>query len=168
MIYAHIFLLIAIIVCSAYAAVRLRVIRAAIMLATISIITTLILFLLGAPLAAVVELSVCAGLITVIFISVIGLTDPLNKIVITGAKLEKFKKYFAFPLLILVCAVSFYLLTSGYVNFIPALGADPVTDASKNVLWHYRHIDLAGQAFILLTGIFGVVVLFKKNKGGKK
>ena len=59
---------------------------------------TLILFLLKSPLAAVFELSVCAGLITVIFISVISLTNPLSQDERSEARESMFKNLFCFLL----------------------------------------------------------------------
>ena len=55
-----------------------NLLKAVISLAAASASLTIIMFMLNAPLAAVFELSVCAGLITVIFISVISLTKPLT------------------------------------------------------------------------------------------
>lgn len=51
--FLHVLLLSLIIICAAFAVVRTRVIRAAIMLAVISILVTITLFLLHAPLAAI-------------------------------------------------------------------------------------------------------------------
>jgi ethanolamine transporter EutH len=30
-------------------------------------------------------------------------------------------------------------------------------------MWNIRHIDIMGQIIILLTGVFGVVILFKER-----
>lgn len=165
--FAHVLLLSLIVICAAFAVVRTRVIRAAIMLATISILVTINLFLLQTPLAAIFELSVCAGLITVIFISVISLTNPMTKEERCEERDNMFKKFLLLPVIIAVCAVSFYLLTKG-INFIPLPGAEAAEIVSKDEMWHLRQIDLIGQVVIILTGVFGVVVLFKDNKGDKK
>ena len=55
-----------------------NLLKSAIGLAVTSAILSLLLFLMDAPLAGVFELSVCAGLITVVFISVISLTKTLG------------------------------------------------------------------------------------------
>jgi len=34
----------------------------------------------------------------------------------------------------------------------------------RDVIWKVRHLDLLGQIIILLTGAFGVAVLFKESK----
>jgi len=51
-----------------------RMLSAAISLAFLSVIMALMFYQLRSPYAAVFELSVCAGLITVLFVSVIALT----------------------------------------------------------------------------------------------
>lgn len=162
----HVLLLSLIIICAAFAVVRTRVIRAAIMLASVSIIVTIILFVLKMPLAGIFELSVCAGLITVIFISVISLTNPLTKEERYEERDNMFKKFLLLPVLIVVCGVSFYMLSKG-INFIP-VSSEAVEASAKEELWHLRQIDLIGQIIIILTGVFGVVVLFKDNKDDKK
>ena len=40
----------------------------------------------------------------------------------------------------------------------------PVENDVKNIMWNVRHLDLLGQIAILLTGVFGVVTLFKESK----
>jgi len=64
--------LIVIAIC-AVLAVHLRdILRAAIALAVLSVVLAAIFFRLGAPYAGAFELSVCAGLITVLFIAAIS------------------------------------------------------------------------------------------------
>ena len=67
-------LFIAVIV-SAIMAVSFReLLFAAISLAALSVALAIIFYRLNSPYAAVIELSVCAGLITALFVSVISLT----------------------------------------------------------------------------------------------
>lgn len=67
--------LVVIAVC-AILAVHLRdLLRAAVSLAVLSVILAGLFFKLGAPYAGAFELSVCAGLITVLFISAISSVD---------------------------------------------------------------------------------------------
>ena len=57
-------------------AIHLRdVLKGALCLAVLSAILAGLFYRFGAPYAAVFELSVCAGLITVLFIAVIALTE---------------------------------------------------------------------------------------------
>lgn len=162
--FVHVLLLSLAVICSVFAVVRTRVIRAAIMLAALSVIVTLILFLLKSPLAAVFELSVCAGLITVIFISVISLTNPLSQDERSEARESMFKKFILLPVIVIVCAAAFYLLTEN-IGFIPLPAEVTEEVPSKIALWGFRQIDLIGQIIIILAGVLGVVVLFKDTKG---
>ncbi|MCL2143900.1 MAG: hypothetical protein FWH43_00170 [Endomicrobia bacterium] len=160
----HILLLSLIIICAAFAVTRTRVIRAAIMLASISILVTVALFVLRAPLAAIFELSVCAGLITVIFISVISITNPLTEEERCKERDNMFKKFLLLPVIIIICAAAFYMLTRG-IHFIPIPdGAAAAEIFDRDEIWHLRQIDLIGQIIIILTGVFGVVVLFKDKR----
>ena len=162
--YIHFLLLVLLIIFSVLAAVNLRIIKAAILLATVSLLTTFILFLLKMPLAAIFELSVCAGLITVIFISVISLTNPLTREERVVEKTKMFKRVIFLPVIVLVCAAAFYMLTKS-VEFIP-ISASAVPNIAKEGIWNIRQMDLVGQIIIILAGVFGVFVLFKDNKDG--
>ncbi|MDR1695968.1 MAG: hypothetical protein LBR69_05005 [Endomicrobium sp.] len=166
--YVHILLLALLVIFSVLAAVNLRIIRAAILLATVSLVTTFILFALKTPLAAIFELSVCAGLITVIFISVISLTNPLTREERADEKTKMFKRAVLLPVIVLVCGGAFYMLTKG-VDFIP-VAAGAVSKPEQGGMWNMRQLDLVGQVIIILAGVFGVAALFKDNKddGGEK
>lgn len=163
-IFVHVLLLALAVICAIFAVVRTRVIRAAIMLASLSIIVTLILFLLKTPLAAVFELSVCAGLITVIFISVISLTNPLTQDERSEARESMFKKFLLLPVIVIICAAAFFLLTKN-IGFVPVPADAGSAISDKAAMWDFRQIDLIGQIIIILAGVFGVAVLFKDTKG---
>lgn len=63
-------------VVSALLAVSLRdILKAGIALGVLSIILSVLFFKFDSPYAAVFELSICAGLITVLFTSVVSLTQ---------------------------------------------------------------------------------------------
>ena len=53
--------------------------KAAISLGVVSAILGAIFYLLGSPLAAMIEVSVCGGLVTVLFVSVITMTGEKNE-----------------------------------------------------------------------------------------
>jgi NADH-quinone oxidoreductase subunit J len=140
--------------------VQTTIMRAAIGLALTSVVLTLLLFHMGAPLAAVFELSVCAGLITVLFFSTIGMTRPLDA---AGRVKERKTLSKRFHPAFAVCAVVGVLLWgSGYVlEIAPPQGDSP---AVRDVLWGVRQLDLVGQILVMFVGVFGVVVLFKERK----
>jgi NADH-quinone oxidoreductase subunit J len=147
-----------------WAVVRPTLIRAAIALAVTSIFVTLLLFRLGAPLAAVFELSVCAGLITVIFMSAISFIKPMTYQEAMAATKGRIRRFWYLPVIVAVAA--FVLARMPFALNFPQPA--PATDGDvRSVLWNLRQLELIGQILVLLIGVFAVVVLFKdKPKSG--
>jgi NADH-quinone oxidoreductase subunit J len=140
---------------------------AAIGLAVSSAILTLILFHLGGPLAAVFELSVCAGLITVVFIATISLTKADSCEDKRWEKLRILKRFVFLPLLLAI--VGWRLAVAGIHAERIAPPVSGEVEGVRQVLWSMRRLDLLGQILIILAGVFGVVVLFKgKNDDGEE
>jgi NADH-quinone oxidoreductase subunit J len=135
-----------------------RLLRAVIALAMTSVLVTVVLFQLEAPLAAVFELSVCAGLISAVFLSIISLTQPEDLPLAPERQRERLRRYWVLVPLTILLGLGVLQLT------LPAFGpAAPGPDV-RAVFWGLRHADLLGQATVLLAGAFGVVVLFKETK----
>ena len=139
--------------------------RSAMGLALASAILTIIMFRMNANIAGVFELSVCAGLIPVLFICVISLTQPMTFKGALDHMKERFHRFWGLPLIVIVLGVTLALLSSKFKAapvVIQAAGPD-----ARFILWHLRQFDLLGQVIILFTGVFGVVILFKeRNKRG--
>lgn len=134
------------------------IIRSAIGLAVVSIILSIIMFRFSAPLAGVFELSVCAGLITVVFMSTISLTKPLTPQEAEEASKERITRFWYLPVILLLLGVGMIYMEIPLNIAVPS----PETETNvRNVLWNFRQIDLLGQVFVLLAGVFGVAVLFK-------
>jgi NADH-quinone oxidoreductase subunit J len=138
-----------------------RLLRSAIGLAITSAILSVIIFRLGCPLAAVFELSVCAGLIFAIFISSISVTRRLDTEHLAARKKERFLKFWPLPIIVILAAAGLSMVHFKMNFNIPA---QAVENNVKVVLWNMRHLDLLGQIVILIAGAFGVVVLFKEWK----
>jgi NADH-quinone oxidoreductase subunit J len=154
-------MVVALVLAALWTVMTVRVLHSAIGLAVTSAILSLIMFRLSSPLAAVFELSVCAGLIPVIFISTIGLTRRVEEETLAAKRRQKLRKYAA--LLILVILVAGVLLATHLPNDFTAPGpAGP--QGAREVLWDLRHVDLIGQIGVLAAGAFGVVVLVKATK----
>lgn len=146
--------------CSLWAVLTRSLLMSAIALAAVSIVLTLIMFRLDAPIAAVFELSVCAGLITVIFVSTISLTKPITRAELKQQTRSRIKRYWYLPVIVLLASafLGFYMVFPE----VPTL--TPISDISvKDVMWRLRQTDILGQIVIILTGIFGVVVLLKEK-----
>jgi NADH-quinone oxidoreductase subunit J len=145
--------------------VQTTILRAAIGLAATSVIVTLLMFQMGAPLAGVFELSVCAGLITVVFASTISMTRPLDAAGAARCKVRRSRRFH--PAFFVVAAVGAALWASGYALEVSAPPVEAAAAiASRDVLWALRRVDLVGQILVLLVGVFGVLVLFKEREEG--
>jgi len=141
-------------------------VRAALGLAVTSIILTVLMFMLGAGLAAVFELSVCAGLITVVFVSTIAMTQPSTKSELLEKTRNRMRRYWFLPVIIVVVGAVLAWLSIGTTVSLPTpVAADATSGLDvKQVLWGLRQTDLVGQVIVILAGVFGVIVLFKERK----
>ena len=137
--------------------------RAMIGLAITSIAIVILMFLLDAQLAGVFELSVCAGLITVIFISTVSVTKPMNNKEIIERTESRIKRFWPLPLISIVGGSLIYFLLSQ--KTITVLSNAGVNEPDvRTILWNLRHLDLIGQIVIVIAGAFGVLILFREIK----
>ncbi|MEG1997185.1 MAG: hypothetical protein RR051_01955 [Clostridiales bacterium] len=150
-------------VCCGVASAMIRsMIKSAISLAAMSALLAIVLFMLGATWAGLFELSVCSGLITVIFISAISLTVPDRR---DDAHAQDHRERFvALPFLLIFCglAIISIMVVTGFNVAMPSETAVDVLSFNE-VLWGMRQVDILGQMIILLAGAFAVVVLFKEG-----
>ena len=156
-----ILLLVAMTAAAVWTVMRGSLLRAVIALALTSIALTAIMFRLGAPIAAVFELSVCAGLITVVFMSTISLTKPLSHKETLEYTRTRIKRFWLLPVIIAAVAAALVLAVIP-LNFNVAV-VQETAKSFRNVLWEDRRFDLVGQILIILAGVFGVVVLFRHH-----
>ena len=153
-------ILIALVVAALWTAMTRSILRSAIGLALTSVILAVVMFRLNSPLAAVFELSVCAGLISVLFISTISLTQPYATQEIVQRMKAMFSRFRFLPLILIGLGVGL-----SFINMKPLINLPPVETVkdARVVLWNLRRIDVIGQILILLTGVFGVVILLKER-----
>jgi NADH-quinone oxidoreductase subunit J len=138
--------------------------RSAVGLAVTSAVVAALMYELGSPLAALFELSVCAGLITVVLVSAISLTEHFSKPETKERGRERFKRFALLPVIVVVTAV--------VLIFVVKLDFDLAAPVSETMtvnqfMWNERTFDLLGQVVIILTGILGVIVLFKERSSHK-
>jgi len=157
-------LLILLLLAGVWTVMTLNLLKSAIGLAVTSVILSLLLFRMDAPLAGVFELSVCAGLITVVFISVISLTKPLAAAEARARDRSRVKRFIFLPILIVIVGAVLYALRPHLDLPLPPAGLE--TDV-RQVLWNVRRLDLVGQILIILAGVFGIVILFKDRPDTK-
>jgi NADH-quinone oxidoreductase subunit J len=134
--------------------------RSAIFLALTSIILTVLMFRLNSPLAAVFELSVCAGLISVLFVSTISLTQPLSQEDVIKHMRERMVRFWFLPALLFIVTVALIVMVKKPV--LQVASPETIRDV-RVVMWNLRPVDIVGQIIVLLTGAFGVVVFFKER-----
>jgi len=136
--------------------------KATIGLAATSAIITILMFRLDSPLAAVFELSVCTGLITVIFVSTISLTKPLTHKEIEEFSRARHKRFGYLPILMIVTSIALTLIKIKNNIIVPPV-RDAVTDV-RHVMWNMRQLDMLGQIIIVIIGALGVVILFEERR----
>ena len=135
-----------------------RVLRAAIALAITSAVLAVLMYRLLAPIAAVFELSVCAGLIPAIFISAVGMTRRLTGEELAERRRQKWRSFGPLPGIVVLVGVLLAIWQPSLAFPMAGGNAGDVRD----ILWNQRHADLLGQVAILLAGAFAVVVLVKE------
>lgn len=145
--------------------------KAAVALALASVFLSALLFHYGAWVAAVFELSVCSGLITVLFVSTISLTkdsDQKEEAKLTSYLLPAFLLFFIGVDCFAVKWIDKFIQPVGQV-----LQADKLTGGFSRIFWGERTTDVMGQAALILAGVFAILSLFKRTakhhslEGGK-
>ncbi|HNW97960.1 MAG TPA: hypothetical protein PKK00_06070 [Bacteroidales bacterium] len=146
---------------SLFTALIKNTLKAVIALAIASALLSIIMFLMGAPLAAVFELSVCAGLVTAIFASTISLTDQPNPEQQAEKNKKRLSRYIYLPIIIIV-VTGIILITKPGLDFT-SFTSTVAENTVQNTIWHTRGLDIAGQIIVILAGVFGIVILFKER-----
>ena len=156
-------LLVAFVLAALWSVLTARLLRAVVALAATSVLATSLMFRLDSPLAAVFELSVCAGLVSAIFLGTITLTQPENEATIAATAKERIRRYWYLPPLLILSSVALLQLALPDTATVTNTGVEV-----RKVLWTTRHLDLLGQITVLLAGAFGVVVLFKETRKNER
>ncbi len=145
-------------VCSSVLAILFRdLLKSAIALAVGSLLLGIIFFRMDAPYAGVFEISVVAGLITVLFMLTIALTKG-------GEARESKAISIAFPAFFIVFVAIDVLIMRKLLQKIPALAGPGETGTFGQFLWNARTFDLVGQIAVIFAGVFAVLALFRKGK----
>lgn len=137
-------------VCAWQAVRSPRLLHSALWLAGGSALTALLIYLLGAPEVAVIELSVGAGLVTVLFVFAINIAGEEN---LPAAPIVPR------PLAWFLVVVTIGLL--GWLNrdvLIAFVGTTPGTGFTR-VFWNDRQLDVYLQIVLIFTGVLGVLGL---------
>ena len=143
-------------------AVLLRdLLKAAISLAVASILLAMVFFRMNAPYAGVFEISVVAGLITVLFITTITLTKNPSDVRENKLPLVIFPLFFAVFIVIDILIMK-NLLTAAQPNLPGSTGP---AGTFGQVFWNERTFDVVAQIGVIFAGVFSVLALFRTKDG---
>ena len=133
-----------------------RLLTSALWLAGVSALVSIVFFLYGARQVAVIELSVGAGLVTVLFVFAIS---------IAGDDIVDTKPVLPWPMFIGI-SVLFVLLLGWFI--LPAsanLFGSAGTESSLNdMLWNQRGLDVLVQVVLIFSGVLGLLGLLAEIK----
>jgi uncharacterized MnhB-related membrane protein len=144
-----------ILLCAVLAVVSKRLLVSAIWLAITSALVAVMLYMLGAPQIAVIELSVGAGLVTVLFVFAINISgeEPLN--------LKPFlPKPVAWGLVIVAAGLTLYMLISGGI----LSSVIQTSTSTASILWNDRYLDILLQIGFIFCGVLGVLGILSGGK----
>jgi uncharacterized MnhB-related membrane protein len=152
----YVLIAVGILVCAILAIASKRLLISAIWLALTSALVALMIYLLGAPQLAVIELSVGAGLVTVLFVFAIN---------IAGEEVNTVKSMLPKPLIwgsiVLTVALAAFLILRaiGIVQFPNAANA-----VTASILWDDRYVDLLLQVVLIFAGVLSVIGILSLTK----
>lgn len=151
----HILIIAGAIGCAIGAIVARRLLVSALWLAGTSALVALEVYLLGAPEIAVIELSVGAGLVTVLFVFAIS---------IAGEENLNTRSIFPLPAAWGLVSLSLVLLA---ILVLPRVGLQlpiPGIEQFSAVLWEKRGLDVLLQIVIIFTGVLGVLGILADSR----
>jgi len=144
-----------ILVCSVMALKVSRLLVSALWLAGSSALVALMIFMLGAPEVAVIELSVGAGLVTILFVFAINIAG--EEAVSVKALLPK---PLAWGLILLAVFLLGWLCLPGLAGVLPVIEAR----SFAAVMWGDRSLDALLQVVLIFAGVLGVLGLLADGK----
>lgn len=148
----YVVLVAAMLICGVFAVRATHLLTSALWLAGTSVVTALILYLIGAYTIAVLELSLSVGLITILLvfaISMVGANSP-------DQPLSRWTD------VLLVTAMLLLIVGST----VPALVHYTTTTAEASfavTLWHERQVDVLTQIALIFSGVLGVLGLLSES-----
>jgi len=140
-------LAVAMLFCAAMAIRAKHLLTSVLWLAGVSALLSLIFYLLGAKQIAVIELSVGAGLITVLMVFAIS---------VVGDQPIEARSIIPLPVAIVLIAAAFIMLL---ILTIPAPAPIPGGEVTSfaEVLWQDRGLDVLVQVLLIFSGVLGVL-----------
>lgn len=150
----HVIIAIGTLACAIMAIRVQRLLVSALWLAGTSALVAMLIYLLGAPEVAVIELSVGAGLVTVLFVFAINIAGEEPHVI--HAMIPKPLAYGAVILAVII---------AGWLC-LPTLSVDlpasPILNLAAS-LWNDRAVDTVLQVVLIFAGVLGVLGLLAEG-----
>ena len=139
--------------CAVFAIRARRLVASSLWLAALSALLSVLIYMMGASRIAVIELSVGAGLVTVLLVFVVGIVGD-------EAEVEK-------PLIPSVVSWGFglaALVLLGVLTVPLAVAPPPASQSSlASLLWQDRALDVLLQVVLIFCGVMGVLGLLPEG-----
>lgn len=156
----HLLLLIVLTLSSMCAVMAQDMLKAAVALGAASVALTLLFYEMAAPWAAVFELSVCAGLITVLFVSSINLVRGEERFLT-----ESRHRFAVLPIFAFCFAAGLWLFGDHVTaTLLPLRDPSAVDPGVGAALWGLRRRDILGQILMFLAGVLAIAAFFGPAK----
>ena len=139
--------------CAIFAILAKRLVASALWLTTLSALLSVLIYMMGASQIAVIELSVGAGLVTILLVFVVGIVG--EEATAERPLIPRFVSWgFGLAALILLG-----LLT------VPLVAAPPSASVSSlaSLLWYDRSLDVLLQVLLIFCGVMGVLGLLPEG-----
>lgn len=142
-------------VLAAVQAIRTKsLIRSALYLAGVSASLAILFYLLGASQVAVIELSVGAGLVTVLFVFAIS---------IAGAEIPSERPILPKPLAWGLVLLPILLLSAFALPVVEAVQPSAESEITT-VFWQQRGLDVVAQVVLIFSGVLGLLGVLAEEK----
>jgi uncharacterized MnhB-related membrane protein len=151
----QILIMVGILLCAVMAIRAKRLLVSAIWLAGSSALVALFMYLLGAAEIAVIELSVGAGLVTVLFVFAINISGEESL-----AAQPLLPRPLAWAIIAIAVLLVGWLMLPGVDVAIPVL---PASDMGST-LWESRNLDVFLQAVLIFAGALATLGLLSDGK----
>ena len=136
-----------------YFAIRARQLLASVLwLAGLSVLLSVVLYLLNAPEIAVIELSVGAGLVTVLFVFAIGIAGDITQDLSTLVP-----RWLAWTLIAAAVLLLAWALWPAY--YAPSPASTGRASSYAATLWEVRAGDMLVAIVLILAGVLGMLNL---------
>ncbi|NIM94418.1 MAG: DUF4040 domain-containing protein [Anaerolineales bacterium] len=131
-----------------------HLINSALWLAAVSALLSVVFYLLGGTQVAMIELSVGAGLVTILFVFVINIAGDE---VVEGPPV--IPRLLAFVTVLLNALLFFFFVTP--LDIFTKQGAEP---PFAILLWQQRGLDVLVQIVLIFAGVLGLLGLLAESK----